>query len=60
MHIAFLPILAFIFFLIGHYVGWSQGFESGLEQAKTEAVDRGHALYCPKTGNFAWEGECQE
>ena len=25
-----------------------------------EAIERGYALYCPVTGNFAWKGECDE
>lgn len=23
-----------------------------------EAIERGHAVYCPNNGNFAWIGEC--
>ena len=30
---------------------WSNKYE-------TEAINRGYALYCPSTGNFAWKGEC--
>lgn len=56
MHIAFLPILAFIFFLVGHYMGWSQG----IDKIHVEAIDRGYALYCPKSGYFAWKDECQK
>jgi hypothetical protein len=25
---------------------------------KTQAIERGYALYCPTTGNFAWINEC--
>lgn len=25
---------------------------------RAEAIDRGYALYCPSTGNFAWKGDC--
>lgn len=25
---------------------------------RTEAIERGYAIYCPTTGNFAWKGEC--
>lgn len=25
-----------------------------------QAIERGYALYCPDTGNFAWKGECGE
>jgi len=28
-------------------------------ETKQEAIDKGHALYCPKNGEFAWKGECQ-
>lgn len=25
-----------------------------------QAIERGYALYCPKDGEFAWKGECDE
>ena len=28
-------------------------------ETKQQAIDRGHALYCPKDGDFAWKGECE-
>lgn len=27
---------------------------------RTEAIQRGHALYCPDNGKFEWVGECDE
>ena len=27
---------------------------------KADAIDRGYALHCPKDGDFAWKGECDE
>jgi hypothetical protein len=27
---------------------------------QTEAIARGFALYCPSSGEFAWQGECAE
>lgn len=27
---------------------------------RAQAVERGYAVYCPETGDFAWEGECGE
>ena len=32
---------------------WSNKYE-------TEAIDRGYALYCSDTGDWAWKGECDE
>lgn len=25
---------------------------------QAQAIARGYALHCPKTGDFAWQGEC--
>ncbi len=25
---------------------------------RAEAIERGYAIYCPTTGNFAWKGDC--
>jgi len=27
---------------------------------EAEAIQRGYALHCPQTGDFAWKGECDE
>jgi hypothetical protein len=27
---------------------------------KEEAIQRGYALHCPQTGDFAWKGECND
>lgn len=27
---------------------------------KSEAIERGYALHCPKEGEFAWKGECDD
>lgn len=27
---------------------------------RTDAIERGHALYCPDNGKFEWVGECDE
>ena len=27
---------------------------------RTDAIERGYALYCPDDGKFAWVGECDE
>ena len=33
--------------------------EIGME-TKQQAIERGYALHCPKGGEFAWKGECDE
>ena len=25
-----------------------------------QAIERGYALYCPRNGEFAWVGECEQ
>lgn len=30
------------------------------EQWHTDLINRGHAIYCPINGEFAYKGECQE
>ncbi len=30
----------------------------GIHIMEKDAVTRGHGLYCPNTGDFAWVGEC--
>ena len=27
---------------------------------KAEAIEKGYALHCPKDGEFAWKGECDD
>ena len=27
---------------------------------ESEAIKRGYALHCPRNGEFAWKGECEE
>lgn len=27
---------------------------------QSEVIERGYALYCADTGDFAWKGECNE
>ena len=26
---------------------------------KSDAIEKGYALHCPKDGEFAWKGECE-
>ena len=28
------------------------------DDVRAEAIQRGYALHCPQTGEFAWKGEC--
>ena len=30
------------------------------QELKRQAVERGYALYCPLTGEWAWKGECDQ
>lgn len=29
-------------------------------ELQIEAIQRGYALHCPQTGDFAWKGECDD
>ena len=37
---------------------FASGFADELRRIKAEAIQRGYALHCPQTGDFAWKGEC--
>ena len=47
-----IALLVFIFAM-----AWMDRSDSPLE---AEAIQRGYALHCPQTGEFAWKGECDE
>lgn len=54
---------AFVFAFIGVAAAavWvGSGLISQEAAWRAEAIERGHALHCPSTGNFAWIGECDE
>lgn len=39
-------------------IGWS--YENrDLRKFRYEAIERGYAEYCPKTGVLNWKGECE-
>jgi len=44
------------FFLCSGYLDKRGDFED----LKHQAIERGYALYCPRNGQFAWVGECEE
>lgn len=37
-------------------IGWMWWSEPNYKQ---QAIDRGYAEYCAKTGDWAWKGECE-
>ena len=39
-------------------VGLSIG--GAFDYMETQAIERGYALHCPVSGDFAWKGECDE
>ncbi len=63
---------AFMDFLGSAFVGFILGFilAAGAvtlidntrerQEWQKETVERGLAMYCPKTGDWAWKGECDE
>lgn len=42
--------------VVGGLVYWLSPNDTSWQ---VEAVQRGHGLYCPDNGQFAWKGECK-
>ena len=40
-------------------IGWISTATSTPDR-EAEAIQRGYALHCPQTGDFAWKGECDD
>jgi hypothetical protein len=49
--------LSILVIFVSIFIGFIFGVISGEGEMKTQAIDRGYALYCPSSGNFAWQGE---
>jgi hypothetical protein len=49
-----LYLTVFLVFVLGYLFGWVITAATN----EIDAIDRGFALYCPSTGDFAWKGEC--
>jgi hypothetical protein len=49
-------IAAIIFYFVGGYLS----AKYTTEFFKVEIIERGYGEYCPKTGEFAFIGECDE
>lgn len=50
-----IPLLLLLIFLamgLGKSLQW--------EEFSNQAIERGYALHCPVTGDFAWKGECDD
>jgi hypothetical protein len=43
---------------VGIFIGMLST-DGQIDIVKNEAIERGFALYCPKNGDFAWQGECE-
>lgn len=52
----------FSYALLGLFVGLIYGFLWGWilseDRYRAKAIERGFALYCPDSGDFAWKDEC--
>ena len=44
----------------GLFVTWVGGSLAATSYWKSEIVERGLATYCPKNGEWAWIGECND
>lgn len=53
--IAVLSFCLFFTLLSAAYAGWEQ-----VETLQNQAIERGYALHCPITGDYAWKGECDD
>lgn len=49
--------VGFIVSLVGFISILENDYETYWQQ---QIVDRGHALYCPNNGQWAWNGECKK
>lgn len=46
-------------FILGLIFGLGFGIWGATTWTRAQAVERGYALHCPTTGDFAWKGECK-
>ena len=45
--------------MIGLVIGWIIGLGMMASKIERSLVDHGHGLYCPVSGDFAFNGECR-
>ena len=59
-------MLDILFFIVGVVIGLllidevTEAINDPVNDMKRQAIERGHALYCPHDGEFAWVGECEQ
>lgn len=46
--------------VVAVFIGFILGHMSGEDSMETEAIERGYAIYCPTSGDFAWKNECDK
>lgn len=56
----FLFCMLWVFFMVGALIGIFAGHQMRERTWEHQAIERGYALHCPDTGDFAWKGECGE
>jgi hypothetical protein len=54
----FLVTMLFVAVVIGFSLGGLILSGNVADEYRQQAIERGHGLYCPDTGAFAWMGEC--
>ena len=47
-----------LLFVTGILTLMSIGVSGGAGMIQEQAIERGYALHCPETGEFAWADEC--
>ena len=52
--------LMLLCFAAGIFFGGMVGLGVEVNQYRSQAIERGYALYCPNDGAFAWKGECDD
>jgi uncharacterized membrane protein YpjA len=45
--------------VVAVFIGFIFGYMYGEDEMQAQAIQRGYALYCPSSGDFAWQGECE-
>jgi hypothetical protein len=45
--------------VVAGFIGFIVGVIVGEVEMQAQAIQRGYALYCPSSGDYAWQGECK-
>lgn len=52
--LALFGVIIVIMFMFGAF----SGYQLGISEIQQQAIEHNAALFCPTTGEFAWQGGC--